>query len=352
MGRAILWIFGWGLLIGHVHAAGEVPVNPQRLEFIASGFRDAREHLNQFVWTATWEYSSTRGRGGPGTLTSSLKCWCDFPAGRFRFDRKDTIARTVKSPDLFEGVRENRYVRTPEQTIHAPIGIPGVCATVDRPGADSRFETFDVRNVGIAMPQELPLAYEKVLAFFWTQQTLLDISDEEGLARLQFAVGEPARFRRTVWVDEKRGFTPVRFECFQRSGPEEDWGPPRVVMHATWAMTNDVWVPELLESEDAVAGNSTVVKFAWVSVNTRLDDNLFTYDGLGLDQGTTVADVRLGDKPIVVAVVGQSTPPQLRTQPSRSASWVPPFVAACAALAALLGMAVIYRRRALRAGKA
>jgi hypothetical protein len=111
------------------------------------------------------------------------------------------------------------------------------------------------------------------------------------------------KVRQDIVFDAEKEFVPVRFE--QRLGvdPEKPLPEPREIAVVTWRQIEGVWLPATLRQVDSSGDESNLreLTFHWESVNKKVKDQLFTWQGLELPRGTRVLDVRSG-KPIELGV--------------------------------------------------
>ena len=181
--------------------------------------------------------------------------------------------------------------------------------------------------------------------------------DADGRWKIVWELPGAVAERRTVWLDEPRGFTVVRSETryedrsAQKTGGPLVWQEPTQASDVTWEVNNGVWVPKTFKIQTRRRGAllSCDLSFEWESVNQPVPDNLFTVDGLNIKDRRLVIDYRTGQR-IIARVLNDS--PGHRTyfhtkEPSPRLLWII-LANAAVALALLLGFGYYFRRRSAK----
>ncbi|NQT15429.1 MAG: hypothetical protein HQ582_21915 [Planctomycetes bacterium] len=157
----------------------------------------------------------------------------------------------------------------------------------------------------------------------FAQSSPYEISDEgSGLYRV---VWEFKTLRATLWIDESKDCSPVRYWIQGKSATagqiwDED---PRLTNDVTYEKVAGVWVPSTFRfrcRQDKVergpdqrpkkrSHNATtyLLAFDWQSVNTPVDDKYFSHEDFQLRQGTFILEHRAGE-PVILEEVGRERP--------------------------------------------
>lgn len=334
----------------------DVSVVQHQADFVVAGMRAERDQLRSCKFRAKLKKShgpkQAEANWKPDfVITGLVFCACDFEAGKVRFDRQET----GDGP----GPTGGKYIRTPEKTLHAYLS--GYIADIKHPSDDgSRMvKPFDVRVVGLTNPQELEdvgWSLEKASGFYSSGQTLVSATQEElGLHEMTWICGKRNELKRSLWVNERRGFTPERLEIsyLDKNG---DWQGLQSV-RTVWKQASGVWIPEAYSCDSRqFYGSQFELVFDWESINGEVETTLFSQEGLSLREDTLVVDNRL-DKPFIVERIGVGKRKENGGYARQSGSTLEPsrmstarlaltIISAAFLLALLVVVSLRYRKRA------
>jgi hypothetical protein len=175
------------------------------------------------------------------------------------------------------------------------------------------FTPLDARTIGICLWHEFKEGrpFEKTFDI-WTQDRWIDVKAEpDGILHLvldRAASGQSGPLH--LWIDEKRGHTPIRLHCQDAPTGGRRPEPPWFVSTASWRQVSGAWVPSTYHIQKQENGGlllSYDLTFDWISVNRGVEPGLLTAQGLDAPEGTTISDFR-GDKPIRVGKVVKPAP--------------------------------------------
>ena len=303
------WVVGcsgviFSAFVGAPNAASaDASEKEQLAEFVVAGMRAERERLRSCSFRAKLTKSQGPRRADDqwepdSVIMGEIFCACDFEADKVRFDRRETGG----APQPVGG----KYIRTPKKTLHAYLS--GYIADIKHPTdpGSPMVKPFDVRVVGLTNPQELEDAgwrFEQAMEFYFIRQTVVSATTEKpGLHKITWICGKRNELERTLWVNERRGFTPERLEI-RYLNKDGDWQHLQSVRTA-WTQMSGVWIPESYSCDSRhFYGTRFELAFDWEQVNGEVDETLFTQEGLNLRKDTLVVDNRL-DKPFIVERVG------------------------------------------------
>ncbi len=298
-----------------------------------SGLTNAAERFESGVCTATAIISS-------GNL----------PVGgqhRFfvAFDRRSQSIRF----DHREGDdRETKVVRTPRETLiygeggiilrqapHAPINI-----------ADA--EPFSIDLLGLygfgdfsnrATADDIYRLVSKV--------NLAEcVHEKDGLVRLTFVMltKDKAERRKSIWIDPKRGYRPVRLTNHRRESGHADY---LVASRAQteWTEVRGAWVPVRYVTL-GLPLYKLDLSLNWSSVNAPIESKVFSLHDFNARAGTTIMDNRLGKLVLdgIVAGPQQSGPEANGNRAGQSTRWII-LVAVNCTLIGLIASVQLYRFR-------
>jgi hypothetical protein len=243
-----------------------------------------------------------------------------------RFDRREPIRESRPSVEEMEaaaGAKLTRqqllwyggkYARSRDKSAHF---IEGTNDAVTRPRDHppvARVMAFDVRALGLYYWYNLEAGtlFDEICNIYRSQKVSEVVIERPGVHRLRWRLSSEQR--RTLWIDEQRGYTPVHLEVVDRleSNRSREWDDPTIVSDVTWVETSGVWVPKTYRIEEKLpSGRFTSYEFVfeWESVNEPVLEQLFTVEGFNLPKGTYLIDSRLG-QPIVTGAVGRNSVPE------------------------------------------
>jgi len=341
-------------------------VREQLARFLWSGFRDGREKLKRGAYHARGTRLDVSPERGRTTFAVEIFGAFDFDAGLRRFDRSEiqTDPKPGPPPDLTKPVVEvfdrlgGKWIMTPSKNFlwNDWPGMPQIAIT--KPGLlkVSAISPFDVRCLGLLNWNRYDigdLEIDEILRSWAEMKVEEVIVEPNGFHRFSGTGGPNQAVRRTVWLDESKGFAPVRMEVYtkQPGGGGAYRTDPVFASALTWVKISDVWLPKTYHNEMSM-GNGTIgetydLTLEWDNVNQPLPQELFTAEGLSAPKGTYVTETRLG-RPYVAVVIGNtfapSPPPQPQSvKPARPRLSL--YGVGAAAVALLLAAAAVYWRR-------
>lgn len=256
----------------------------------------------QFVLSSIW----ARGReiqSGVGsvlatgrTIEGEFKFWFDHSINGFRVDRMD-------------GERKMQAVWTPAYVLYHPP-TSGVISRFrsDYVVSSTEVPKLDFRFHGLAQAPEffhydLMQFKEHVL----NDGTVESINVNGSEVRVEWEAPrgpQQARFSRTIWFDESRGFvtTEIRDLITSEDGTQVlDEGAGSF----TYLEKNGILVPDVCTYEHSTAASkdSWSLRFEWENVNQAIEPTVFEALGLNAPGGTMIVDSRLGGEPLVEATI-------------------------------------------------
>jgi hypothetical protein len=242
-----------------------------------------------------------------------------------------------------------KYCQTPEYTML--WSSRGHDAAIYRPLRESDVTSdykplFDVRTMGLVSFHGLSATYETVMKSLSSGKPVA-VRESDGIIRLDFP-SAGSHFSSTVWLDSKKGYTPIRMEVRGEGAKEA-----RSESEVTWIALGDAWVPKaflLKERRRRDLAITYALAFDWEAVNSPVSRRLFSWEGFDLPRGAKVVDFRLGrNHPITVAVVGSAP-----TNDGGAASRIGlgRFVAACVTVLAVVLLAIMAWLRRRNRGRA
>lgn len=243
----------------------------------------------------------------------------DFGEGKMRFDRTEPRAAILSAgapgsiPRWSRMITGGKFVRVPGKTIYHVAGDVLTDTHVESANPPVPARPWDVRGLGLYHWLDLRKAadYDDVVGN-WEKVAPEEVVDEgRGIHRIGWTVGSGI-VRRTLWLDETKGFAPIRFELRWKD-PDHPGvlSEPKAVCDVTWAESGGVWVPTTYRIEDRQSVPRTRIyelALEWESVNEPVPADLFTLEGMKLDPGNILVDNRLG-KPIVVGKINERRVP-------------------------------------------
>ncbi len=137
---------------------------------------------------------------------------------------------------------------------------------------------FDVRSLGLLFWNQDPtlLNFDQVLKT-WTDSCLEEVAKEsDHIYRMTLSSGQNNAVIRSVWIDDSRGFGPIRCEVSTRSGL------PIYVSEMVWVQIHGTWIPKKFRNELTMGSRADTyeLSFKWDSVNKPVPPSLFTVAGL------------------------------------------------------------------------
>ncbi len=246
----------------------------------------------------------------------NIYCAFDTSGDRMRFDREQPYEILSRAKYLRN--ISTKYAKTEDHSIYWKHDSP-YSVNIYSPNWSPDFfgKTFDVRILGLGYWGDFTMSgtLPKILAFYRQDKPVDIVNEDNSLVRVVWIYGKNLNRKRTLWVDKSNGYAPVRLEVCYRDGVPSDstiWPDPCMVSNVAWQQFDGVSVPKSYNIEyrpPRGAGRFTKCElvFDWESLNTTLDDALFTVAGMNLPLNTTVIDNRLG-QPIIIGKVGFAFP--------------------------------------------
>ena len=268
----------------HVQVPSVSDPDPAKLaRYLWSGMTENRRKLERGIFVATGrrviDNWADRSHGaGEVEIFGAF----DHEKGFRRFDRTEPLA--VPLP----GTRADRFtaklIMTPEQTIcwSETGGRPAV-TLINGPAKSNALHgiaPFDVRSLGLLFWNQDPtlIDFDRVLKT-WTDARLEEVAKESNhIYRITVSSGQNNAVVWSVWVDDSRGFGPIRCEVGSRSGL------PIYVSEMVWVQIHGTWIPKLFRNELTMGSRADTyeLSFKWDLVNKPVPSSLFTVDGLDL----------------------------------------------------------------------
>ncbi len=336
----------------------------QLSRYIWSGMRDHRERLQRGVFHANGRKVFVDPDWGQ--LEEEVSIFCAFDQGKssIRFDRLEREKSVTVRPGIKPGHSGAHWDTTPSGGKSLKIGgkvlrwqLGGKAAAIGSGESIPlvhQVHPFDVRTLGLTFWQDLEdgVPLQTYLSVYSKIPNEV-VAEGDGVYRLGWTEGgSAATFRRTLWLDETKGFSPIRFEYRPQPahGMVQKGNGYSIISEVTWTRIAELWVPKTFRIEERFMSKrmrSYELAFTWESVNQSIPDDLFTVEGLGLPAGTRLVDTRL-HKPIVVGAVGEDpfvetvdAPPE---PPGGHGFPWPVFLVGVALLVIVLALAFQYAR--------
>ncbi len=282
-------------------------------DFVVAGIKDSRDRLKSGVFRARGRLDESARSEYPVDGEIDIFCAFDFDKGALRFDRLEPTwwapaksSRAAGEPQAAKLVQDGgRLVHLRDRRVQWRVREKTAWIRGAQEKARSITRPFDIRVIGLMnwAGLDFGVSWQDTLRFV---QSLPHhaAAETDSIYRLVL-VDQENEARLALLLDAKKGFSAVRLE--QWEGPANstgDWGEPTEVGETSWAKKNGVWVPTAFYQEvRRPVRKRRELSIEWESVNEPVDEALFTWQGMGLPEGTLVVDERLG-KPIKVAAVG------------------------------------------------
>jgi hypothetical protein len=265
-------------------------------EFYLTGVWSGLESLNSGVVVASMTV------GGDGLGKDQRVEWFeafDQKTGTVRYDRQTADGRIVQ------------FVRLPSEILFR-LGAGTGTYSIGRYPLDYKFDGFpdaiqgDVRTLGLTNWGELMCGLTlDAQRKHWSSTTLSECTpDGDGIYRLTWNCEKgPVPIREALWIDVKRGYVPLKLESSCLRPKAKQWEINETA-NTTWKQINGVLVPVRAElsSRTGIARHAKIL-LEWKSVNEPIDRKIFAMEGLGLPDGTSVINYKLGT-PIEESVIG------------------------------------------------
>ena len=318
-------------------------VDREEAVFALMAMKDSRERLISGVFRASGRAQS----GDDYTRALDVYQAFDYSADLYRMDETETVLgeRARREADPRRNVRTEKFARNRDASTHF-LGRQDV--EIERPEhrPQPSFTVFDVRTVGIMSWS----AFKRGASFADLFPKLLErkitvfSQEANGLIKIAWEMGESREAQLIVWLDSKRGHSPVRLELRVRMNPEDEWSAIKATSEATWEEVNGVWVPKTVVLVNHFNATKTYeLAFEWESVNEPVPAKLFTWHGFDLPSHTLILDNRLGT-PIQLGHVGDFVAPVESAAESTGRTRIAIVVATLSAAVILLMVFLRWRR--------
>jgi hypothetical protein len=308
--------------------------------------------------------------GVEGKLEGNVEIFCSFDHanGLFRFDRTEPGMRLIPGNekagrDSWKLVTDGgKFVSTPKETIVWAEGQPSAGILPEGKRAPDYIKPFDARALGLYLWGNFVRGsrFEQLHTFFSKQEFREVVEEKPGIYRLECVLQTELPVLIRFWIDEQKGFAPVRFES-SWANPKlaGQWQKPEVVNETSWEEVTGVWVPRSfrIQRDSGQRKESYELSIQWEKINTPQPPELFTKEGLELKLGTYFMDTRSG-KPIVVGAAGIDKFPRFGPEgplpddePPKPAMWrlIAVWATAGLTLLSFAGVGACWYRRRRRA---
>lgn len=316
-----------GFLWGSLNASADDRSNALALHLI-SGMKDQRERLQSGSFRAQGKYIDLHSVEGKVEGEITIFSAFDYRKDLFRFDRSEPVRKSKDfklagvpaTPDQLKSLAQNnagKLIRSGNKNVYTNIGTRAAEITESAVPPTRPISAFDVRTVGLLfwLDYEKFSSLDEVLAN-WERSVISNvIRAQDGLWKLDCIQGNESKILCSLWIDETRGFIPVKCEVRMMLG--DDQRPREIPTYTTevsWDKVSDVWVPvsvknvrHLRRQKDTTDYRTTSydLTFEWEGVNNEVSDKNFDLEGLGLQRDTAIVDKRSGS-PIVTKLWGRS----------------------------------------------
>ncbi len=316
-------------------SGGNAPPSPGKeiFPFVWAGLKDNRERLRRGAFRVKGRKIDDDPRGRRLDSDMTIFCAFDYDKDLFRFDRaepefftKEPLVDRGQGPKALE--EQGRKMRSdPKDWVERNVGgkwaksetqciswsIQGNSVSILRPHEepDSSLRIFDVRTLGLLIWGNLVDRGTswKDTCELYPELPLEAVQERKGLYRFRWVENASIPLRKTLWVDEAQGFSPVRLHTQEGQTSKDGikWSEPDITSEVESVCIGGVWVPHTFRIETRESApwfRSYQWTFAWESVNEPVAESLFTVEGMDLPKGTPVIDYRLGE-PILKGRIGE-----------------------------------------------
>ena len=273
----LLATFNSGTFSTHSQTVGAQELKTANM--VLRGMKDNRDRLVSGVFRVVGRRKETSIQGQPD-IDAVLEYFCafDFSKDLFRFDRSEPVVAnskvlkigkspgTVKLPEspyiVFQ--EKGKFIRTPKHTftwsIYAPFQI------VRKNGEaqpDSTASPFDIRCVGQIGEADLHIgtSYLDCLGYFSDQELLEVKENDNGVFQLVWKAGDSGQFRRAIWFDTRRGYSPVRLELLRKDSEKLV-----ISSESSWIIMSGAWVPQSCRIQESHHSLDLQWSFEWEAV--------------------------------------------------------------------------------------
>jgi hypothetical protein len=352
-GRSAIVVCFLLILAPFAGMAGEPKRDPKQLaQFLVNGYKAKRSSLQTGAFRA---HGTKFYKFDAEQLIYEIEIFSafDIPKSLLRFDQLQTekprSGAAAKKSDEDGG----KFARTPKLSL---FWHRGGAVLVER--ADEKLppwvQPFDARCVGLMTMGSFSgeIDFNDICSHLDKSSYIEAAEEKPGLYRLSW-LSPSAVVQTTVWLDEKRGFSPTRTEL--RAVDEID-GKKTVaelleISASTYIEISGVWVPRSFRlqraNENSLGFQVCEVAFDWDAVNQAIDEKTFTIEGLNMPRGSVVIDGRL-PKPIILGLTGDvpfpSPAEDVDLPPASSNRWIAAIGGGTALLLVSFALLCGYRR--------
>jgi hypothetical protein len=311
----VMALAGLLVVVGGGAPAQTAPADAGReklAQFIGLGFKDGRDRLHSGVYRARGRKVDDSAETGKLEGPVDIFCAFDYRNELLRFDRVEVdrvfpvgAEEGQKTAWVAEPVG-GKYARTPKKSFHVAHGDKNPSITVHDPQYSplTGVQPIDIRTLGLCYANDLESSFQETYKSLTLQAPDEIGKDAKGMYRLRIEYDEGLA-QYVVWLDEAKGFVPVRMERAERNEPGERW-EQRCVSEVSWVEKGQAWVPKSYRIVDQIVPGRTMtyeLAFDWESVNEPIPEKLFTPEGFGLPKGALIINEELS-KPFIEGVIG------------------------------------------------
>ena len=228
------------------------------------------------------------------------------------------------------GGRHVQWARTPAESL---LHVAGTYVLTrdppDKPVVVDGSQAFDLRLLGAATYGELSMRfpYDDFRKFLDAQPVSECFEEPDSARRVswEYSVQGGATVRRTIWIEEDKGFAPIRLQVHMLSRGATDWAQAKLLDEnlMEWARIGDAWVPTRCTFIEAQTESRYELTLVWKLANQPVPATFFQPEGFDLPNGTGVFNNRL-DPPLLEWTVGVDMPKvaQRDESPNKRLRWV------------------------------
>jgi hypothetical protein len=289
--------------------------------FLMLGMKNERDRLQTGIFRAygrTWVKDEVWGEF-KGDV--ELFCTFDSPKSLLRFDRveqkqilREGAERSAKTARESWTVQtaQTKFITTSQKVLFRD-DVQNQAVLI-LPAAQTKHEQarpFDIRSLGLVFYVDFVnnVSFSDIYQVFSEQLPDEMAKETENVHRLRWAMGKA--MTKTLWIDEKQGFSPIRLELRMTGSEKNEDNQQRLISEVTWVLGRNVWIPKTFRIQDELsAGQSRGYEFSfeWEAINTEIPERLFTVEGMDIKDKTYIIDTRLG-KGFVIEVINDDVLP-------------------------------------------
>lgn len=258
------------------------------LPFAKAGFVSSRDELQTGVLEISGVTSDEFGEQSTRQINTDIRYWFDFSNKRLRFERAWPEKREVTREGPLKPGEPRTRIREQAMTLkHVEDGDKVWMSTaegnvVEMTQAKSLAERvrggnkwFDVRGLGLYLWDDIDrgISYEELVKWNFDPERVKATVASAGVIQLESNV--IGGWRKTILLDEHKGFAPVSVEVFNYVA-----GKWKVVesQKIEWSKRRSVWLPTKWSIESDIVPKRSVravYVFDWKQVNVGLDVGIF-----------------------------------------------------------------------------